>query len=375
MGSKFTSWVFVPLVFWLLPGCQAASDSKPVQVTEDPLSWSVLESGPFAVGHRLLETRYDDPTHTTVTLPVDVWYPTEDAAGDPATYFDIVEDELSWSEAALADSVYEDGHPVLIFSHGSNLYGGSSSYLMRHFASHGWIVAAPTHVGNTMTEFGGGDCESDIASCRTLEVWYQRPQNTMAALDALAEGSDFAAHAHTDDVVLAGFSYGGYDNWARAGGVIERSTIEAACEAGAFDGGCTELGIDALAMDFSDARIRAVIPIAGAYEFPFGETGRADVSIPIMQMSGTEDHDNPQWVWENSAGTSLHHWVSIADGCHQMFSLGGCPEIEIEEGFDMIEAYTFAFARHHLLGDESDETVGLLNGSLSPWAQVSIEGR
>ena len=30
-----------------------------------------------------------------------------------------------------------------------------------------------------------------------------------------------------------------------------------------------------------------------------------------------------------------------------MFSLGGCPEIEAEVGFDMIEAYVFAFARHH----------------------------
>ena len=34
-----------------------------------------------------------------------------------------------------------------------------------------------------------------------------------------------------------------------------------------------------------------------------------------------------------------------------MFSLGGCPEIEAEVGFDMIEAYVFAFARHHLLDD------------------------
>lgn len=369
MNVQIFSWPSMAVLF-LAAGC--GPNKGGAAVDDDPSLWSVLESGSYAVGHRLLETRYDDPARSTVTLPVDVWYPTDDTEGEPARYFDIVEDAQAFSGASIAASIHDGGHPVLVFSHGSNLYGGSSSYLMRHFASHGWIVAAPTHVGNTMTEFGGGDCESDVASCRSLEVWYQRPQNTMAALDALAEGAEFAAYANTDEVVLAGFSFGAYDTWARAGAVIERSTIEEACEAGGFDGGCIDRGIDALAMDFTDARIRAVIPIAGAYEFPFGETGRQDLTVPVMQMSGTVDHDNPRWVWDNSAGTPIQ-WVTIEDGCHQMFSLGGCPEIEAEEGFDMIEAYTFAFARHHLLGDMSIETLGLLNGSLSPWSQVSIQ--
>ena len=55
-----------------------------------------------------------------------------------------------------------------------------------------------------------------------------------------------------------------------------------------------------------------------------------------------------------------------------MFSLGGCPEIEAEEGYDMIEAYVFAFARHHLLDDQSEQAVGLLNGELQPWEAVSV---
>ena len=374
MRTTKVSWLLACATVLFAVACGQTEKGEPPEPAEGPLDWSVLEPGSFQVGHRLLETRYDDPTGSTVTLPVDVWYPTSDTEGEPAVYFDLVEDEDAFSEASLAATAFEGGHPVLVFSHGSNLYGGSSSYLMRHFASHGWIVTAPTHVGNTMTEFGDGDCESDVASCRPLDVWYQRPQNTMAALDALAGGSDFAAHANTDAVVLAGYSFGGYDTWARAGGVIERSTIEAACDAGGFDGGCTEAGIDALSMDFTDDRIRAAIPIAGAHGFPFGDTGRENLSVPVLQMSGTEDHDNPQYVWDSSTGTPLH-WVSIEDGCHQMFSLGGCPEIEAEAGFDMIEAYTFAFARHHLLGDESEETMGLLDGTLSPWPQVSIQNR
>ena len=45
--------------------------------------------------------------------------------------------------------VAEHGYPVLVFSHGS-LYGGSSAFLARHFASHGWVVAAPDHTGHLL---------------------------------------------------------------------------------------------------------------------------------------------------------------------------------------------------------------------------------
>ena len=359
---------------FLLQACVQKQESLPPDGVDDPRSWSVLESGPLSVGHRSFDAEYEDPTGLLVTLPVDVWYPTEDDVGDASVYYDIVRDELAFSEASVAAPVHPAGHPVLVFSHGSNLYGGSSSYLMRHFASHGWMVVAPTHVGNTMTEFGGGDCESDVASCRTLPVWYQRPQNTMVALDAMSEHPEFGATANTEDIVLAGFSYGAFDTWARVGASIGLETIEDACAAGGFDGGCTEAGIDALVLDFFDDRIRAAIPIAGAHDFPFGEQGRRDLRVPVMQMSGTADDDSPDWVWENSVGTPMH-WVSIEQGCHQMFSLGGCPEIEAEVGFDMIEAYVFAFARHHLLDDTSEETMDLLDGTVSPWAQVSVQNR
>ena len=66
---------------------------------------------------------------------------------------------------------------------------------------------------------------------------------------------------------------------------------------------------------FFDARIRAAIPIAGAHDFPFGEQGRRDLSVPVMQMSGTADDDSPDWVGEQ-VGTPMH-WVSIEQGCRK----------------------------------------------------------
>ncbi len=365
--SLQTFWVAL-LSFACGPDSQDGEGADEV----DPLGWSVLEPGIFGVGHRLTETTHTDPMGISVTIPIDIWYPTDATAGEPAVYFGVVEDPQSFSEVAPSEPVHRDGYPVLVFSHGSNLYGGSSAYLMRHFASHGWIAVAPTHVGNTMTEFGGGDCESEVASCRSMDVWVQRPHNTMAALDALSNDETLGDKANTDAVVLAGFSYGAYDAWARIGGVIARSTIVDACEENAFDGGCTEDGIDALATNLFDERVVAAIPIAGAHAFPFEANGRAGLSTPVMQISGTADDDNPQWVWDNSANTSMD-WVSIEAGCHQMFSLGGCSQIDAEDGFDMVEAYSFAFARHHLLADDSEQSMGLLDGTTQPWEAVTIK--
>ena len=68
-------------VFHVL-GCQSTEKVRDVRVTEDPLEWSVLDSGPLNVGHRSFSAEYEDPTGLSVTLPVDVWYPTEDDDGD-----------------------------------------------------------------------------------------------------------------------------------------------------------------------------------------------------------------------------------------------------------------------------------------------------
>ena len=322
------------------------------------------------MGHKSGETQYRDPLGQDIILPLDIWYPTEDSSGEDATYFDTFNDDLAWAEASLADAIHNDGHPVLVFSHGSNLYGASSAFLMRHFASHGWVTVAPTHVGNTVVDLNSGDCDTDDFSCRSENVWLQRPLNTVAALDAVV--SVLGSPPSVDSVVLAGFSYGAYDTWIHAGARVSESELRQACSVGGISGGCSDAGIEAISSLRRDDRVAAIIPMAGAHAFPFDMDGRSNLDTPVLQMSGTQDDDDPKWIWDNTENTPMT-WLSIEGACHGLWSFGGCSDIETIEGQNLISTYALAFARRHLLGDTSEETTTLLDGSYIPWPSTDIQ--
>jgi len=353
--------IFLTAALPLLTACgdKAADDTAN---TIDPLSLSVTGDGPMSVGYRLVEQTWIEPTGESLTVPISIWYPTTQTSGEAPWYFDLVEDTEAILDATPADPLHDGGHPVLIFSHGSFLYGGSSSFLARHFASHGWVVAAPDHIGNTLADYG------DIP----LPIYYRRPLNDRAAVDAIEAQSDLG-QAETSRFMLAGYSFGGYDTWGSIGGQLNRQTFQDQCDSDAFSD-CTEAQLSVLEAGFFDDRIVGAIVLAGAGRFEyFTDGGLTDLGVPVMQMSGTEDHDDPQQMWDLSEGTALT-WVSIESGCHEMFSFGGCPDFDREAGYDLIESYTLAFARHHLLDDEGGEVTGLLDGSLS-WESVVLQTR
>ena len=94
--------------------------------TPDPLSWSVLEPGPFAIGHRTFEytyTPYEGAPERTITMSL--WYPTEDTEGRFPRYARVFTDRGALENASLSPSVYPDGiYPVHVYSHGHLGFGG-----------------------------------------------------------------------------------------------------------------------------------------------------------------------------------------------------------------------------------------------------------
>ena len=64
-------------------------------------------------------------------------------------------------------------------------------------------------------------------------------------------------------------------------------------------------------------------------------------------------------------------WVEFAGGCHQTFAMGMCPTLDVEEGFRLTSIYALAFARRHLLGDQSAPVLSLLDGSRLPSDKVT----
>ena len=121
-------------------------------VRED-LEWDVGAPGPFNAGHRTAEVTYQSlSVGTERTIEYHIWYPTEAKEGEEVYYAEIFIDEEALGQAALAPPVSGDTYPLHVHSHGNLGYAGSSPHLMRHFATHGWVVVAPSHKGNTIID-------------------------------------------------------------------------------------------------------------------------------------------------------------------------------------------------------------------------------
>ena len=132
--------------------------------------------GPFPVGVQtiaLMDTVRGRP------VTVEVWYPATDAAldGEPVVYTiedllrpdarDLLETEV---EAELATRAVRDvplresdgPYPVVLFSHGSGGVRIQSTYFTVPLASHGYVVVAPDHHGNTLSDvLLAGDLETE----------------------------------------------------------------------------------------------------------------------------------------------------------------------------------------------------------------------
>lgn len=111
--------------------------------------------GPYPVGVRSAEL-HDASRDRTV--PVEIWYPaTDDYTGrdfDPTTKdtYEMLSGVTGTQDAVRdAEPRPEPAWPV-VFSHGFAGHRRQSTHFCTHLASHGYVVAAPDHVGNTTAD-------------------------------------------------------------------------------------------------------------------------------------------------------------------------------------------------------------------------------
>ena len=336
--------------------------------TLTPEQLPLTEPGPLNVGYTLLEATYTvEGTGEERTIPVHVWYPTEDTSGETASYgenivYGLFDDAESWPGAALADPLGER-YPVLVHSHGNKGFGGEAANTARHAARQGWVVISPDHVGDLLHS---SPRES------LLEAFLERAQDVSAALDLLAaQPADALGRAATDRVVLSGHSRGVFDVWAHAGATFDTERIaERWPEA-------TEDMIAAFAAGLADPRVVAVIGLDGAYNDGFyGDEGYASATRPYLAVSGA-DRPNAMLTQFERTDPLPMVWAEVEGACHNSFTAGGaCPDEASEARFwDITRNYELAFARHHLLGDASEEVVEIATGAAAYGEGVTVRAR
>lgn len=204
------------LGFFLLAVSACSGSSTDVVPAPDPAA-----AGPWPVGVTRVEFHDVGRDRTLLT---EVWYPAaEEARGlEPAaaaSYLPIglesLADNATIPLIAVRDvAVAEDGpFPLILFSHGNNGIRFQNSYQMEHLASHGYVVAALDHDGNTY--FDNSADPGTLTTARPLDLIY--------VIDAMLElngeaGSPFDGWIDTTAPIGAtGMSFGAFTVVVAAG--------------------------------------------------------------------------------------------------------------------------------------------------------------
>ncbi|MEZ4465371.1 MAG: hypothetical protein R3F43_13075 [bacterium] len=280
----------------------------------------------------------------------------------------------SWETRAALDGPL----PLVVFSHGNGGLAEQSYFLTEFLASHGFVVVAPDHTGNTYDD-------DSQPFYRLLEL---RPQDIGAVLDhADALPADHLLGGHLGpERGMAGHSFGGYTSLALAGAGFDLAGIDAGCAVppASDSADCaylTEPAVQArLGAAFRDARLQAAIPLTpGIAPFFGGDPGLAGVQIPTLMMTAGRDATLPNatqgdLLWAgivqpdslrldflNAGHFTFSDACTIApaavmnDGCGPDF-------LDNTVAHRLINAYALAFLRLYLLGEADD--FGLLDGSV-----------
>jgi predicted dienelactone hydrolase len=367
-------------------GDDAADTEDSTEIPDRP--WPVDERGPYSVGYTEREITYnprgqDEPR----TLRVAIWYPTfEDEQGEYqyAVYYDIFRRVEVLADVPVA---VDEPMPLLVFSHGNASLAEQSYFMTETYASRGWVVASPDHTGNTLRDTGGAI---------NLEAAVFRPQDLSAVIDdmlALPDDHKLNGLVDGEHIAVSGHSFGAVTTLAIAGAGFDVDDLVSGCDAGEIDPDMCDMVsnpdyVDVFREGFLDDRIDVAMPQAPGGYVAFQE-GLADIEMPTLVFTGGMDATLPNDeegdpIWAAMEG-SQHMRVNLPKAGHFTFSnmcdlVGGVDQIEndgcseefIEPtlAYDIVNAYTLAWSRYHIFGE--DHVEDLVMGQDMPWSEVEL---
>lgn len=367
------------ILFTSIIGCGDDSGSEVVANPDE-----LFEQGPYEVGYREMTIAYDAVASTeSRELVLRVWYPAQPDSGAPPARYSVGDGLVDLPAVYALDNppVTDDGGlPFVIYSHGNGGEGLLAYPYGELMASHGWILVAPNHTGNTALDFLG---DPDPFTRVALD----RPNDITAIIDEFESGlsgDDLTGKANTSEVFLFGHSFGGYTTFTAGGADVDFDALNAGCD------GTTSPSCDVLAdpeveaayrAGFGDPRIVALAPQAPALASITADELSA-LDQPTMLMSGRLDQTTTQEESAEPAWAGIDHpddlWVEMPLGAHFTFITichdlepelltffqpdafeDGCGEqfIDTTEAVPVLAAYVLAFGRRHVLGQTQWDSV------------------
>lgn len=255
-------------------------------------------------------------------LRVGIWYPSEDAiTTKPHPRYGL--------DVAIDAPIANANGSVIVLSHGySGWYAGHADTAIA-LADAGFIVAAPSHTGNTFTDMSSSP-----------DQWVlDRPRHISRVIDYLLTDTDFEPHVNDQKIGVYGFSAGGLTAMNLIGAVpdIEKANqhcvddpSEFVCAEGLV-GALDAAGVNELPKNAwgADRRISAAVIAAPALGFAFSEQQLMDVKADVQLWSADLDfsvptNTNAAHIANNLPTQPEIHWIDNAT--HYSFLIVPCRE-------------------------------------------------
>jgi predicted dienelactone hydrolase len=213
--------------------------------------------------------------------------------------------------------------PLILFSHGSTSLGLELMELGDYLASHGYIVAAVNHHGNTAAE-------GKLLVQGFILEW-ERPDDLKAVLTQLLADPVFGKQIDPSRVGAAGHSAGGTTVIQVAGGIFDSNTLKAYCSSpqSEGDGTCEPRALiqqsiaqlnalkktDPVVQEslrreqasHRDPRIKGVFAMAPAMGAAFSRRGLGEIHVPVAIVVGDADTIAP-------SATNAAHFAKLIKG-------------------------------------------------------------
>ena len=186
------------------------------------MTYDPFVRGPHPVGVRTHAAT--DPT-TNRFLPMEIWYPTtdahrgEDVGVDSCDHYDLLPGFPPVTQEAVRGAEPLAGsYPLVLYSHGHAGHRRVSTFLCTYLASHGYVVAAVDHTGNTVADMlqtliaiqSGAPVPDVIEELGKFAA--VRPRDVIAMLDQLLGGGvpELTRLIDRERIGMTGHSFGGW---------------------------------------------------------------------------------------------------------------------------------------------------------------------
>ena len=219
---------------------------------------------------------------------------------------------------------------------------------MEHLATHGWVVAAPDHLGNLTWD---GDN-------RDTEIYLQRPFDMVAVLDWLDDpaGDELAGRLRPGRLGM-GHSFGGYTLHALAGASFDPAVVEGCDDGSPFCSTMSPELAERFGQGVVDTRFAALVAMDPGDHRLFG-AGLGEVVAPELYLSADfgddaleeslpfwTDLDHPDDAWGSFPGLGHNGFTDIAG------ALDPPGVLPAEEGWRPVRSAVLAWGRARVLED------------------------